>query len=247
MGLDIVVIGVGKIPTHFALHKNLVVRTGEKIAALINQPLEPGKITVLSAEDPAVFKLFIDYMYSRKVPAVTPAMHRAVQGARTSHLCQLYCFLAKFDANADIRNQTIDRIQDAFALMDALPEPRLIPLIYQHTATDSPLRQLCVTSMLYYLNSQKYISNAVVVELMQDRQFASDFLNAVRLSKIENRNMAADPRIRHCGQDEKCAECAGDFSKLKGKEGTPPCYFHVHPQVKDGAGVKYPSCYLWKA
>jgi hypothetical protein len=247
MGSEIIQIGIGKVPTKFAIHKDLVCRTGEAMAALINKPLAPGKIVVLAAEDPAIFKLFVELMYSRNVPAVTETMVPVAQAARINQLCQLYAFLEKYQVKFDIRNKVMDRIQDGFALTNLLPEPGIVKAIYQHTSLTSPLRNFCAESMLYHLHSPNYVANGVIPNLMQEKEFANDFLEAIRKSKEEAEQPNLDPRIRHCGKDMGCLECAGNFSRLEGKEGRYPCHFHKHRGLINGKEVYDPSCHLWKA
>jgi hypothetical protein len=246
MGSEIIQIGIGKLPTKFAIHKELICRTGEAMGALVNSPLAPGKIIVLSAEDPAIFKLFVEYIYSRKVPAATEAMTPGARASRVNHLCQLYAFLEKYQVNFEIRNKVMDCIQDGFALTALLPESGIIKAIYQHTSINSPLRQFCTESVLYHLYSPEYVASGVIPDLMQVKEFANDFLETIRESR-ESQQPNLDPRIRHCERDMNCVEYAGDFSKLERKEGNHPCHFHKHGGLINGKVADEAPCYLWKA
>ena len=96
MGSEIIQIGLGKVPIKFAIHKDLICRTSDYISTMINKPLAPGQLLVWSETDPVIFKLFVEFLYSRNVPAVTNAMTLVSQATRVNHLCQLYSFLERY-------------------------------------------------------------------------------------------------------------------------------------------------------
>ena len=57
MGYEIVQITVGQQAKVFSIHKNLLVRTGQSIAAMVNKPLGPGETLTWPEIDPATFKV----------------------------------------------------------------------------------------------------------------------------------------------------------------------------------------------
>jgi hypothetical protein len=244
MGVDIIVIGIGEVPTRFSVHSNLICRTSEKLSALLRQPLPQGQeLHVLQQEDPATFRLFVEYLYTRKIPGITMAMDRATQQIRTIQLCKLHCFFDRYDVKAVIMNQTLDCIQDSLATLDIFPNAELILNINRHSTVTSPLRKLMAHCMLFWLNSDDQMNNDTLVNLLRHRRFATGFIKALKAMNTEQYVMSADPRIRDCGRDEKCKECSGNLDRLHGKVGMRPCFFHIHSSETDGNSSE--SCYLF--
>jgi hypothetical protein len=248
MGCEIIVIGIGAGPTKFTVHANLLCLASKKLAEWIKQPLAEGqKFRSLPAEDPDTFKLLIEVLYSRRVPSVAPSTIREAQRARTLKLCQLYCFMERYGVNVNFMNLTMDKIQDGFAILRTYPDVKLIAAINQHSGPASQLRKFCAHSVLFWMYSAEYKDNHTLVHLLHGKAFANSFIDALRAANAEHYITSVDPRIRDCGRDNQCAECGGNWSKLFGKAGMKPCYFHVHPDETKGADGKHPSCHLWKA
>ena len=249
MGSEVVSLYIGDGPHQqvFTIHKNLLFGAGAIFEEMFSPKiLKPGQKMVLKNEDPIAFKLFVEFLYSRNAPAVTSAMTPGKQAIRVNHLCQLYAFLEKYQVKWEIRNKVMDRIQDGFAVLNMLPQPRMITSVYQHTPLTSPLRKFCAESMVYYLHSPEYVADGVIAELMQQKEFADEFLEGIRQAKAAGQQNL-DPRVRHCDKSMSCIECAGDFTMLEGKEGMFPCHFHKHAGLINGAEANDESCYLWKA
>ena len=152
----------------------------------------------------------------------------------------------------------MDCIQNGFYIVGKLPEGPLIQAIYHHSTSESKLRKFCAVSMVYLLHDPYYVQDGIIASLINaNDDLMVDFLEAVRMYKHRQ-----DPRIRHCmfshlfgrsllilnqGQgDPRCVECDGS-NHLVGKDGVPPCHFHIHEkqQNEQGEFVDGP-CYLWK-
>jgi BTB/POZ domain len=127
MGSEIVTIYVGAVKQPFSIHKKLITATGPFFVDLFNVSTTQGQPVVLAAENPGSFKLFIEFLYTKRVPKVRPAEpDRLIQVARLRELCQLYAFTDRYKLNNVVRNRVMDSIQDGFATVKLLPEAGLI-------------------------------------------------------------------------------------------------------------------------
>lgn len=130
MGSEVIAIVVGEKDTIFNIHKNLIRATSAFFYDMFRVDPTPGLRFALKEIDVAVFKLFIEFLYTKRVPAVSPSMTPQSQALRTKQLCQLYAFADQFHLNFEIRNKIMDRIQDGFLVMDKFPEPGLVRGMY---------------------------------------------------------------------------------------------------------------------
>ena len=256
MGADIFTIGVGKPPVTFAVHKNLLSTSGQSFHDMASLKLPEGKFVVLHNEEPKVFKLFLDYLYQKRVPRVSPNTNSFVQAERLKELCQLYAFADKHGLNRTFRNKIMDVIQDGFLTIGALPELPLVKHIYEHTSPGSILRKFCAASLVFTVRRPSYTNeDGFLPSLLNEvDEIMDDFLLAVRDFDfaVEGR----DPRIRDCQGEPTCSECAGVEGGMRGKLGFWPCYFHLHLADNTTAGLSKgvngngatevdQGCYLW--
>ena len=255
MGSELVNVQVGAEKLTFSVHKNLICNAGDHFMTMFTTPLKPNQIVSLSKAHPDAFKLFIDYLYSKRIPAVTRAMVLVKQGARLRELCQLYSFLESYDAKVIIRNKVMDAIQDGFAIMNKFPQYHLIKGIYSNTGPGSPLRSFCMACIIFPICHPDLKADESLRDLLKEHdQFFDHFITSLP-ALVNNKK---DPRVRSCGGDEKCTECDG---RDPPEDGMWPCTFHIHGSVTDGsdAGVQLKSesgvslgrihgsekCYMW--
>lgn len=257
MGSEIVRIYVGLGKAEFAIHKQLLLDAGPIFADMFPPSRKPTDRVILGKEDPQVFKLFVEYLYTKAVPRVQGVMNAQYNDQRLQYLCKLYAFCDKFQVEAQIRNKVIDAIQDGFLLMCTLPDIQLIKSIYQHTMAGSKLRNFCVACLFYSIFTQENVNLQTVTRFLSDTKEAlHEFVGAVKHLGLLGR----DPRIRDCQGERGCAECLGDTERLRDKHGSWPCQFHIHSSSKplqaasDGAPPGGGSnvdaeegCYLWGA
>lgn len=126
MGSEVVTIAVGEKDTIFNIHKNLIRATSAFFYDVLRVDPATDETFALKNIEAAVFKLFVEFLYTKRVPAVSASMTPSTQALRTKQLCQLYAFADHFHLNFEIRNKIMDRIQDGFLIMDKLPEPGLV-------------------------------------------------------------------------------------------------------------------------
>jgi hypothetical protein len=130
MGSEIVAIyvGAGKNKQPFSVHKKLITATGPFFVDLFNVSTSQGRPVALAAENPAPFKLFVEFIYTKRVPGVRPAVGpaRMAQVARLKDLCQLYAFADRYKLHNVVRNKVMDSIQDGFITLQLLPEAGLV-------------------------------------------------------------------------------------------------------------------------
>jgi hypothetical protein len=110
----------------FNIHKNLIRRTSAYFFDMYKTEPPAGRRFALNDEDPQVFKLFVEFLYTQRVPAVSTTMSDGARALRTKQLCQLYAFADRFQVQFEIRNRIMDKIQDGFAVLDKFPEPGLV-------------------------------------------------------------------------------------------------------------------------
>jgi hypothetical protein len=248
MGSEIVTLHVGPKRQHFSVHKNLLAGTCNFFReCLSGDELPTGKPIMLEAECPSIFKLFIEFLYTKAIPRVQGNVDRLSQSQRLRDLCQLYAFTDKYHLENRIKNSVIDAIQDGFLIMNKLPESGLVTAIYGNTQAGSKLRLFSICGLIHNLQSDEYTDDGSLTSMLQAKgEILIDFLNVVRGRQVQD----GDPRIRDCGGDPRCVECAGCPRKLEGLNGVWPCLFHVH-QVARGDNaeaeedVNDESCYLW--
>jgi hypothetical protein len=249
MGSEMVTLYVGQKQEPFSVHKNLICSTGKFFDEFLNVSRPAGQRIVLAAETPAVFKLFIEYLYTKSIPCVRQHINRLAQAQRLKDLCQLYAFADRFKLENIIRNKIMDSIQDGFCIMSKLPEGGLVKAIYEHTQVGSKLREFSTHSLVYNLRSADYISDGSLGTLLKENEdIMDDFLSAVQALEVPDR----DPRIRDCRGEEGCAECAGHPDRMQSLVGVWPCAFHIHRVTQgksDGnteeSEVVDKGCYLW--
>lgn len=127
MGCEIVTLYVGPNEVMFNVHKNLIVATSGLFADFFQAPLAPGQKHHLKEDEVDAFKLFTEYMYSKRIPAVDDMfMEPSDMARRIKGLCQFYAFADKYYLKFEIRNRIMDHIQDGFREMKKLPEPGLV-------------------------------------------------------------------------------------------------------------------------
>ncbi|KAK0119332.1 hypothetical protein ONS95_008174 [Cadophora gregata] len=243
LGYEIVTLVVGKDPATepFAVHKNILRDVGGMFVKMCEESPNGSNVR-MPEEDPEVIKLLIDYAYSDELPMVSVFSTEGERGVELRRLVQFYALLDKFDVNHEIRNKVMDNIQNGFYIVGKLPEGPLIQAIYDHSRSESKLRKFCAVSMVYLLHDPYYVQDGFIPSLINSNDdLMVDFLEAVRLYKQRQ-----DPRIRHCQGDPRCVECDGS-NHLVGKDGVPPCHFHIHEKYENSAGIfEDGPCYLWK-
>ena len=102
MGSDLVIILVGPQDLKMAIHKNLLCATSPSFAGAIDALLADGRDISFTSEDPTVFKLFVEFLYTKQVPHVRESAALGDQLNRLKNLCQLYAFVEKYDMHNEV-------------------------------------------------------------------------------------------------------------------------------------------------
>ena len=255
MGSEVIHIYIGLSKVEFSIHKQLLLSAGHIFADMFPPGRKPNERVTLGKEDPQVFKLFVEYLYTKTIPHVHGSMASHANEQRLHDLCQLYAFSDKFRLEVKICNKIMDAIQDGFLFLEKLPELPLVAAVYQQTIHGSKLRNFCIASLLFSIPTQDDAKPDVIARfLADDKDALRDFVRAVKGLDILGR----DPRIRDCQGESGCVECLGDSERLKDKHGAWPCQFHNH-SVSRASRVKTDAespatdldaeegCYLWGA
>lgn len=269
MGMETIALKVGAIDDVsgsmiFTIHKNLLVASSRRFASMLEEctPLEKGEIYVIHDTSPFVFKLFNEYLYTRRIPGISRRLSAPEQGIRVSELCQLYVFAEIFEMDNTFLNKVMDTIQDGLIVSDMVITHTLVVNIFEHAKPDSPLRKFCIATALHSAVSPGLDTAGFKWLLKNSDAFFDEFLAA--LKKLPKGN---DPRIRDVGQ-----EYTKDTKEIKEEEleaggvsvdkadvestgvtgpGVHPCQFHIHHRAVSGsdAGTAHADgedevCYL---
>ncbi|TQS38817.1 hypothetical protein Golomagni_00669 [Golovinomyces magnicellulatus] len=242
MGFEVVQILVGPEKKLFTIHRDLLLATGDAfVKAFDPKKNTKGRIT-MSSKSPDIFKLFVDMIYTRQVPAVTSFMTDVAKDLRVRNLCQLYVFTEELDLLPIIRNQIFDRIQDGFLLLDKLPEIPLISSIYRNTSAASQLRKFIAACLVHKVRSNLNFEMDTIAELFKSNEdIVKDFLAMVHYFVP-----GQDPRIRNCEGHPGCLECLDKVGNVAKAPGVWPCSFHIHID-RDGVELSdnEVNCHLW--
>lgn len=180
MGSDVVQLLVGTEKVLFTIHRNLLLATGDAFVKAFDPKKNTKARITMSSKSPEVIKLFVDFIYTRHVPAVTSLMSESSKFMRIRNLCQLYVFSEELDLQPIIRNQIFEKIQDGFLLLGKLPDTSLISSIYRNTSVASRLRRFVATCLVYQVRSCNNFEMDAIIELFKsDEDIIKDFLAMV--------------------------------------------------------------------
>ncbi|APA06501.1 predicted protein [Sclerotinia sclerotiorum 1980 UF-70] len=240
MGMETVVLKVGSDDGNgtmvFSIHKNLLQSSSPRFVKMLNsRVLDRNKIYSIHDTSPSVFKLFNEYLYTRRVPGVSHRLSQSAQGTRISELCQLYVFAEIFEMDINFLNKIMDAIQDGLALSSSLLTYALVKNIFDHAQSESPLRKFCAASALYSAMTPGLDSAGLQWLIKNSDEFCKEFMKM--LVKLTKGN---DPRIRDANQEyvkevklkEEELEAGGapvgaNIAAVVGP-GVHPCQFHIH-------------------
>lgn len=136
----------------------------------------------------------------------------------------------------------MDTIQEGFITIKKLPEGPLIKAIYNNTKPGSKLREFSIAGILYSLRTTDGGVGILQDLLKTNDEACVDLVHAIR----DITALPIDPRVRDCGGEPSCVECANKPEGVVRAEGVWPCQFHVHQTISDdGQQVVDTGCYLW--
>ncbi|KAF7949359.1 uncharacterized protein EAE97_002868 [Botrytis byssoidea] len=265
MGMETILLKVGPSDDiHgtmvFSIHKNLLIASSRRFKKMLRDsgPLDRNQMYSIHDTSPAVFKYFNEYLYTRRIPAVSRRMSKAEQGTRVLELCQLYVFAEMFEMDNSFLNKTIDTIQDSLAVSSTLLTFTLVKNILEHSQPESPLRKFCAANALYSAMVPCLDTTGFQWLIKNSDDFFTEFMKMlVKLSK------GTDPRIRDAKQEYakeakiKEEELENGGVAVDGSavvvpvvgSGVHPCQFHIHGQPGSGSGAANDAeddeiCYL---
>lgn len=268
MGSEVVRIYIGLGKAEFSIHKQLLLSAGQIFSDMFPPTRKACERVTLGKEEPAVFKLFVEYLYTNIVPNVQPSMSAQANNERLANICKLYAFGLKFRVANRISNRFMDAIQDGFRFVDKLPDLPLVRTIYEHTMPGAKIRAFCIAGILYALpvrgGGDAIRPEAVTSFLGTNKEALREFVLAVRRVDL----MGRDPRIRDCQGASGCVECRdSDRERVRDRPGSWLCRFHIHlgnlkrvvksdadgeaaspsspSSIAGGSGAAEEACYLW--
>jgi len=119
MGSDIVIVSVGAHKQKMGIHKNLLCATSPSFADAIDALLAEGKEISFSSESPTMFKLFVEFLYTKKIPRVQANTDSIDQATRLKDLCQMYTFTEKYSMNNEVCIFSYSQGQFIFTILDS--------------------------------------------------------------------------------------------------------------------------------
>ncbi|KAB8302101.1 hypothetical protein EYC80_005552 [Monilinia laxa] len=262
MGMETVALKVGSSDAAngsmvFTIHTNLLTASSRRFAKMVQHtPLERNQLYSIHDTSPSVFKLFNEYLYTGRVPGVSPRISQVDKGTRISDLCQLYVFAEIFEMNTTFLNKIMDTIQDGLTVSSTVLAHNLVSNILEHAVPESQLRKFCAANALYSAMTPGLDSTGFEWLMKNSEQFFQEFMKM--LVKLTKSN---DPRIRDFNQD---------FPNVQGKDeelelgevvvvgrtatatgpGVHPCQFHIHGRLGSDGGASHCEgdgeiCYLF--
>ncbi|KAI1004314.1 hypothetical protein K3495_g3899 [Podosphaera aphanis] len=203
MGTEILQVVVGPEKTVFSVHKDLLLPTGPAFIKAFDPDINHKKRITMTKEDPETFKLFVELLYTRQVPAVAPAMSEEGKAHRLVGLCKLYVFAEAMKVLPTMQNQIFDKVQDGFLLLDELPNASLISSVYCHTRPSSKFRKFIAACLVFQVRNTPNLDGDMMIQIFKlDPQIMKDFLRTVHLFVP-----GQDPRIRSSSEDSGYVNC----------------------------------------
>lgn len=236
----------------FSIHKNLLMNSSRRFARMLEET-EVDRNHMYSIQDtnPAVFKLFNEYLYTRRIPSISPRASKTEQGTRISELCQLYVFAEIFEMHNTFLNKIMDAIQDTLVVSSTVLGASLVRNILEHGQKDSQLRNFCIANALYTVMTPGLDSAGFQWLIKNSDEFFAEFMKM--LTKLPKSN---DPRIRDANQEYavevkiKEEELEAGGVAVEGNAaaaigpGVHPCQFHIHGRTgSDAEGADDEICY----
>jgi len=102
MGSEMIVVLVGPDKQKIGIHKNLLCATSPSFASAIDAVLAERMQISFNTESPTMFKLFVEFLYTKQVPRVRANADPIVQANRLKDLCQMYIFTEKYSMNHEV-------------------------------------------------------------------------------------------------------------------------------------------------
>lgn len=104
MGSELVTVYVGQEHQPFSVHKNLIAATGAQFNEMFNSNFIANQRITFEETGTAAFKLFIEYLYGKRIPKVSshPSAAADSRGNRLRDLCQLYAFIEKYELENEV-------------------------------------------------------------------------------------------------------------------------------------------------
>ena len=82
MGSEIVHLYVGSNKVEFTIHRQLLLGAGHIFSEMFPPERKPTERVTLGKEEPRVFKLFVEYLYTKTIPGVHRGMGLQANKAR---------------------------------------------------------------------------------------------------------------------------------------------------------------------
>ncbi|KAI9699791.1 MAG: vesicle coat component [Candelina mexicana] len=165
---------VGPNRKHWNLHRDLLCARSKYFKAALGGDFKEAQDKAISYpdEDPAVFGLFISWLYcgTLQVP---------MDKCTLTHYFKLYVLADKFSIEA-LKNLTIDAIREHYRLSGCYAGASRIEYIYSNTASRDPMRKFLVDSLAsWYATEQESPDDEDDALLKAGGDIASDMWKAL--------------------------------------------------------------------
>ncbi|KAA8577147.1 hypothetical protein EYC84_007145 [Monilinia fructicola] len=245
MGMETVALKVGASGAVdgsmvFTIHTNLLTASSRRFAKMVqHKPLERHQIYSIHDTRPSVFKLFNEYLYTGRVPGVSPRISQVEKGARISDLCQLYVFAELFEMSTTFLNKIMDTIQDGLNVSSTVLAHNLVNNILEHAMPESQLRKFCAANALY----------CALTPGLDSTGFECSLRATILAFATFNQDFPKD--IKDKDEELEAVEVVvGGVTSPATGPGVHPCQFHIHDRLEFDGGVSHNDgdsevCYLF--
>ena len=187
---------VGQERRQFSVHAGLL-RTAPCAFIAEKMGEEDSKEVFLAEEDADVFEMFVQWLYTRKVKAVTTKFTETANDFKKDHSAsveahvKLYLMAETRDVK-NLKNLTMDRLREYCAAEKMTMGPDICGLIYQQSQSESPLRQYVEEIfLLHWLDKRRSSESAAkllrrVFRMKYGERFAMDICLLMR-SKLNEK------------------------------------------------------------
>ena len=104
MGHEIITVLIGSAKFPISVHKNLMFATSALFKDLEANLRHVNRQIEFAHEEPSMFKLFVEYLYAKKIPQVQESSTPLEKALRIKDLCQFHTFADKWELKTEVRD-----------------------------------------------------------------------------------------------------------------------------------------------
>lgn len=169
---------VGSHNQHFCVHKALLCARRTYFDAMFNGGFEESQKRAASFpdDDPVAFSLFLEWLYTSRLPAMVDA----VSEAQFLNRIRLYGFADRI-GDAGLMETAMASILEGYKATSRCPSVRAVKLVYENTSPKDPLRFFMADVLYHIIGYRKdFSAEAIGVALGSSEDLAADLVELMR-------------------------------------------------------------------